>query len=258
MTTTDLYKRLTGDTILNCRHEVLAEIHNPSPALRGFQGGCSDGKRYYYQILMHYDHPDRLRDYGRIAKLDLQTGRVVQWSEDLYLDHANDMTYHPQSDSIIVCHNKPHPQRITFLNAQTLTPYKQIDLPFSIYCIEYSAERDLYAVGLSGTREFRFLNADLCPIEEATHRQTPLADRCVKQGMCADKDLLYFILWDGRHKSEPDFQSRIILHDWSGTYKGTLHFDVGLQEPESISIVNGEILAVCGHDHPIVYKFIPQ
>ena len=58
---TSLSKRLSGDTVLRCRHEIVAEINYPDPALRGFQGGCSDGKRYYYQIAMHYDLPDRLR-----------------------------------------------------------------------------------------------------------------------------------------------------------------------------------------------------
>ncbi|MBE6702787.1 MAG: hypothetical protein E7585_05190 [Ruminococcaceae bacterium] len=249
---------LKNGEILNCTHRILCKIDYPSPVLRGFQGGCSDRKRYYYQIVMHYDLPDRLRDYGRVAKVDLQTGEVVRWSENLYLDHANDMTYHPGTHRILVCHNKPRYQHLSYLDADTLELVDQTDLPFPFYAIEYNEKRDQYLIGLSGTREFRFLNADFSPTDDRIFRTAPLTDRCVKQGICADDELLYFILWDGRHKAEPDFQNRIAVYDWNGDFRGLLHFNVGVQEPESISIVSGQIHAVCGRSHPIIYRFTPE
>ena len=253
-----LSQRLQNGKILTCSHKVLATIDFPEPKFTGFQGGCADGERYYYQIVMHYDLPDRLLDHGRIAKVDLQNGSVVKWSEDLYLDHANDMTYHKSSHRIIVCHNKPRAQHLSFLDADTLKVVDEVDLPFPIYAIDYNAARDQFVVGLSGKREFCFLNADLFPTEAMTHRTAPHTDRCVKQGICADDALLYFILWDGRYKTEPDFQNRIAVYDWNGAYRGDLHFNIGVQEPESISIVNGRILAVCGKDKPVIYEFTPE
>ncbi|MBO5270221.1 MAG: hypothetical protein J6B77_05510 [Clostridia bacterium] len=234
--------------------EVLA-IPYPDPVFRGFQGGCSDGKRYFYQVLMHYELSDRTKDYSCIAKVDLLT-HEVQYSGVLRLEHANDVTYHPGRHELIVVHNKPHANRITFVDPDTLTVTGTRDVDFPIYALEYNEKRDCYLAGLSGTREFRFLDADFRPTEDRTHRTTVESDRCTKQGICADDALLYFILWDGRHKAEPDFQNRVTLYDWSGEYRGVLNFDVGPNEPECISIVDGEILAVCVKDGlPMIYRF---
>ena len=96
------------------------------------------------------------------------------------------------------------------------------------------------------------------PIGCKTYRTTPETDRYTKQGICADDRFLYFILWDGKHKELPDFQNLVAVYGWDGTFCGYLHFDVGPNEPESISIVNGEILAVAVADHsPMIYRFTP-
>lgn len=231
------------------------QLEYPTDEFRGFQGGCSDGTRYYYQTVMHYDLPTRERDCCRIAKINLQTGAVVQWSDTLFLDHTNDMTYHPATNCLFVCHNKPRAERISFVDADTLKLVGSYDLPFPVYSITYNAKADQFAVGLSGKREFCFLNGDLTPIDGRTHRTAPETDRCVKQGIGTDGELLYFILWDGRHKTEPDFQNTVAVYDWTGRYRGRLDFNIGVQEPESIDVINGRLFAVCGHSNPILYEF---
>ena len=67
----------------------LLHIPYPDPVFRGFQGGCSDGERYYYQVLMHYDLSDRSKDYSCIAKVDMQTKQVVKYSGVLHIDLGN-------------------------------------------------------------------------------------------------------------------------------------------------------------------------
>lgn len=234
------------------------QIDYPCDKLRGFQGGCSDGVRYFYQTVMHYDFPSRERDYCRIAKVDLQTGQVMKWSDDLYLDHANDITYHPSTNRLLVCHNKPRGERISLLDADTLTLVGSHDLPFAVYGIAYSARLDRFAVGLSGKREFRFLKGDLTPADDRTYRTAPETDRYTKQGIGTDGELLYFVLWDGKHKDAPDFQNTVAVYDFSGAYRGRLDFNVGVQEPESIDVANGKLYAVCGHSHPILYRLTPN
>lgn len=230
------------------------QIERPTEYFRGFQGGCSDGVRYYYQTVMHYDFPTRERDCCRIAKVDMQTGTIVKWSDTLFLDHANDMTYHPATNCLFVCHNKPRSERISFVDASTLQLVGSYDLPFPVYSIAYNAKLDQFAVGLSGKREFCFLRGDLTPVTARTYRTDPGTDRYVKQGICTDGELLYFILWDGKHKTEADFQNTVTVYDWTGAYRGRLDFDVGVQEPESIGVVNGKLFAVCGEAHPIIYE----
>lgn len=239
--------------------EPLWTIDYPVAGLRGFQGGCSDGERYYYQTLMHYDLTSgQEENYTVIVKVDLATGETVARSRELRLHHANDMAYDPRHHRVIVCHNKPYYTRLSLLDADTLEPTGTVELPFPIYCIDYNSDRDAYVVGLSGTWDFRFLDADFRPLDDRICRGTTLTARYTKQGVCADANLIYFILWDGKHKDMDDFQNEISVYDWDGNFRGLIEFDVGVKEPENLSIVNGEILAVCGTGKPIIYRLTPR
>jgi hypothetical protein len=249
---------LRSSSVSVAKETALCRIPYPDPSIRGFQGGCSDGERYFYQVLMHYELSDRTKDYSRIAKIDLRTNEVVRYSEILHLDHANDIAYHPGKHLLIVVNNKPNPRRVTFVDPETLTVVGSRELSIPIYALEYNEAHDLYVAGISGKREFRFLDADLNPIDDRAHRTTEETDRYTKQGICADDNFLYFILWDGKHKELPDFQNTVAIYGWDGSHKGYLHFDIGPYEPESISIANGEILAVCVKEHdPMLYRFEP-
>ncbi len=245
--------------VIEAEAEALWTIDYPAPGLRGFQGGCSDGERYYYQTLMHYDFASgQEENHTVIVKVDLTGGETVAQSEPLRLHHANDLTYDPHHHRIIVCHNKPHPTRLTLLDADTLTPTGTVELPFAIYSIDYCAARDAYVVGLSGSWDYRFLNADFAPLDDRICRGTTVTARYTKQGVCADENLIYFILWDGKHKEMDDFRNEIAVYDWDGKFRGLIEFDVGVKEPENLSIVNGDILAVCGTDRPILYRLTPK
>lgn len=246
-------KVITADAVPVCA------VHYPCAEITGFQGGCSDGSRYYYLAMMHYDLASGQEDnYTRIAKLDLATGEVVRWSRDLRLHHANDIAYDSVNRRLVVCHNKPHNTRLTLIDADTLEPARSLELPFGIYSIDYHAGRNLYVVGLSGTWDFRLLNADFSPLDDRIFHGTPATSRYTKQGVCADDRLIYFILWDGRHKDADDFQNEIAVYDWDGNFKGIIEFDVGVKEPENLSIVNGEILAVCADKTPVWYRITPR
>jgi hypothetical protein len=250
---------LCQSKILVAEHEEYFRIPYPDPIFRGFQGGCSDGSRYYYQVLMHYELSDRSKDFSCIAKVDLLSRKVVRYSEILHLDHANDITYHPARHLLLVTNNKPSYTRVTLVDPDTLEIVGHEESPVPLYALEYNPTKDLYVAGISGKREFCFLDKDLRHTDGKTYRTIPETDRYTKQDICADDNLLYFILWDGKHKNLPDFQNTVALYDWSGNSRGLLHFNIGVQEPESISIVNGEIYAVCGcGSDPMIYRLTPK
>ena len=244
--------------ILVAEHTDLMHVPYPDPVFSGFQGGCSDGERYYYLALMHYELDDRTKDYSCIAKIDLWEKKVIKYSRVLHLGHANDVAYHPKKNLLMVVNNKPHPTRVTLIHPETLEIVGYEELTVPIYALEYNAERDCYVAGISGTRQFCILDGDLKPVDGKAFRMERSTDRYTKQGLCADGNLVYFILWDGKHKAMEDFQNLIAMYDWDGNYKGVLHFNVGVQEPENLSIVNGEVISVCGKGVPILYHFAPK
>lgn len=255
-----LLELLKQSEILVAEAEEYFHIPYPSEVFRGFQGGCSDGSRYYYQVLMHYVLEDRSKDFSCIAKVDLLTKTVVKYSGILRMDHANDITYHPTRHLLMVTNNAPNTTRVTLVDPDTLEIVGQEESPVPLYALEYSPTYDRYVAGISGRREFCFLDKDLQRIDDNAYRTNPVTDRYTKQDICADDHLLYFILWDGKHKDMPDFQNTVALYDWEGNSRGLLHFNIGVKEPESISIVGGEIFAVCGSGKsgPTIYRFTPR
>ena len=255
-----IFKLINTTSKLIAEHTDIFHVPYPSSDFHGFQGGCSDGERYYYQILMHYEESDRTKDYSCIAKIDLIEKKVVKYSDSFYLDHANDMTYHKEKNILMVANNKPHPTKITLIDPESLeiVGYKEASMP--IYAIEYVPERDIYVVGMSGTRSFCFLDSELNLINDKSYCMDDSTDRYTKQGLYADKNFIYFILWDGKHKDMDDFQNIVSIYDYDGKFMGVLEFNLGIQEPENLSVMNGEMLAVCGTEDgpPIIYYFEPR
>ena len=249
---------LKEHSTLVAEHTDIIHIPYPDPVFRGFQGGCSDGERYYYQVLMHYELSDRTKDYSCIAKIDLHEKKVVKYSGVLRIDHANDITYHPRKNILMVTNNSPNFTRITLVDPETLEIVGYEESPIPLYALDYNPDRDMYVAGISGKREFCFLDGNLNRIDDNSYRTHPATDRYTKQDICADENLLYFILWDGKHKDMEDFRNLVAIYDWNGDYRGVLEFNVGVEEPESISIVNGEIYAVCGKREPVIYHFEPK
>lgn len=254
-----IFELLKDHKVLVAEATDLLHIPYPDPAYRGFQGGCSDGERYYYQVLMHYELSDRSKDYSCIAKVDMMTKEVVKYSKILHIDHANDITYHPGKNMLMVTNNKPNFTRITLVDPESLEIVGYRESPVPLYALEYNPDRDMFVAGISGKREFCFLDGKLNLIDDRTYRTVEADDRCTKQDICADANLLYFILWDGRHKDMEDFQNRVTIYDWNGDYKGVLEFNLGPNEPESISILGGEIYAVVvNNKEPAIYHFEPM
>jgi hypothetical protein len=254
-----IHELLKENRTLVAEHTEVFSIPFPSSEFKGFQGGCSDGDRYYYQVLMHYEMSDRTKDYSCIAKIDLDEKKVVKYSGNLHMGHANDMTYHPGMNLLMVANNKPDPTKITLVDPESLEIVGYKEAPLPIYAIEYIPKKNVYVVGMSGTRSFCFLDADLNIIGDA-YRMDESTDRYTKQGLYADDSFVYFILWDGKHRHMDDFQNIVSIYDHSGVFKGVLDFNIGVKEPEDLSVVHGDMLAVCGNEKsgPVIYHFEPK
>jgi hypothetical protein len=209
---------------------------------------------------VEYDRPTQENNRVQIVKVDLQEKKIVKTSAPYSLHHANDMTYNPVENLLVVAHNAPHSNLISLLDADTLELLRTIPLPLDIYAIDYNAKRNQYAVGVSRTLYFTFLNADFTPVDSSFCKANEqITKRYTKQGMCADDELIYFILWDGKHKHEADFQNLITVYRWNGEFAGVIEFDVGIKEPENLSIVNGEIVAcVASNAKAYLYGLTPK
>jgi len=191
----------------------------------------TDGK-FHYQIYIKKDNAsNEENNIDRLVKYDMEQGCIKQVSWPLPLNHANDMTYNPKLGMFVVVHNNPHRDRISLVDAETLTLVETIQLDINIYSIGYNEKRDEYAVGLSGGQTFCRLDANFKRVDDVVFQPTPLTEGYVTQGAACDDNFIYFVLYA---------ENVITVYDWDGNFITIIHMTVQ-GEPENMTAINGKI-----------------
>lgn len=208
------------------------------------QGGCSDGTYFYQMLITKQVTEDESKNECKIVKVNLKTGEVVKISEALPLNHANDITYNSKRNCLVVCHNAPNRDTLSYVDPETLALKETFQIKYEIFSIDYNASRDCYVVGLSGGQTFRILDAEFKAVgkvnlpNDATKSHTT-------QGVGSDDEFIYFALYMRGAKSV------IAVFDWDGNYVSmiTLYsMDVtGMQgrEIEDVVVVDGQMYITC-------------
>ena len=212
------------------------------------QGGCFDGK-YFYQLFIKKDtQTNEANNVDRIVKVDAATGKTVLVSDDLSLNHGNDITYNPKINKLVVVHNNPNRSTVTLIDPETLTVTESRKLPVTIYCMDYDPQRDCYVVGISGGQDFRYLDADFNVISKQ-YAATPRTKGYVTQGMACTDDFLFFVLFR---------ENVITVYDWDGKLVTVIELSVGSIEPENISVYGNDIYITCAKNGATVYRVTPK
>jgi len=226
--------------------DYLYTISPPTNDINIPQGGCFDGT-YFYQVFIKKDiASNEANNLVRIVKYNTETRTVVRTSDNLSLNHANDITYNPKINALLVVNNNPNRTTVTLVNPDTLTIIRTQTVPYKIYSMSYNEQRDMYVVGISGGQNFRFLDADFNPVG-TLKIATTLTSGYVTQGASSDNNYIYFVLYD---------QNVITVYDWEGNFVSIIDLNVGDIEPENISVVNGEIFVACASGGAEIYRII--
>ena len=121
------------------------------------QGSCTDGT-YLYQAMNN----DVSTGYLTVIhKIDPQTGQIIATSAPFSAALSNDMTYNSKTGQIVLAHNTPEAQKLSFIDPVTLTITSTRTLSFNFYSVAYDSVRDGYWLGISGTYHLAFVSADL-------------------------------------------------------------------------------------------------
>ena len=197
------------------------------------QGGCYNGKAYY-QALITQDEKLCI-----IAKKDVKTGEVT-YSEPRNLGHANDMTYNSKTNQILVGFG----EKVALYDADTL---------------EYQTVKSLSGVGTTGrmgyneTRNqyvfssFKIYSGTL----SNTNKTFPdtKASGHTSQGLAVDDHFIYSLLMKGVGNSK--YKCYVAVYDWSGNLLTYMQVKIpNNDEPENISVVDGEIYIAACTPHP--------
>lgn len=205
------------------------------------QGGCSDGTYFYQMLITKQVSEDENKNECKIVKVDLKSGDLIKISGVLPLNHANDVTYNSKLNCLVVCHNAPNRDTLSYVDINTLTITKTFSIDYEIYCIDYNAAKDQYVVGLSGGQSFRILDSNFKAVGKV-HMPTDETKDHVTQGVGSDDEFIYFALYRNQGRCV------IAVYDWEGNAVTTLYLDdvsdtngVQGREIETVSVVKGEI-----------------
>lgn len=238
----------TADT-LSSTAEKLLTVKIPAETIKTVQGGYTDGT-YHYQAFIQKDNAsNEQNNIVKIVKTELATGEVVKTSPDLPLNHANDITYNPKIDKLVVVHNNPNRTHVSLIDPETLELVETKKIPYSIYSIEYNESRDQYVVGLSGGQSFTFLDGNLERISGLkAAKPTARTNGYTTQGVTADDNYIYFVLYN---------QNVITVYDWDFNFVTLIEMDLGKVEPENLSIVGNDLYVVTTGGGAAIWRVMP-
>jgi len=229
----------TEVTYYSSDNSLVHTITRPSVDVRISQGGYTDGKYYYQAFIQKDTASNEENNVVQIVKYDMETGKKVLTSENLKLNHANDITMNTKTNQLIVCNNNPNRTKITFLDPETLTITGTKDIGRKIFSIDYNESRDCYVVGISGGQTFAVLDSNFNKIA-GPYEPTFMSEGCTTQGVGCDDNYIYFVFYS---------PNVVTVYDWNGKFVRLItldDIDPAAMEPENISSVDGELYVGCG------------
>lgn len=238
-----------ADTLVPSTTELLFSCPYPEGAVSG-QGGCTDGK-YYYQIFIELTGDDEFTNRCTLQKMDMKTGKVIKTSETLQTNHSNDITYNSELDCLVVVHNKPCYNCVSYIDPNTLELIEVVPTDYYYYSMDYNASRDKYVAGMAFTQNFRILDSEFNALTDAFTANS-ITKSSTTQGVGSDDEFIYFVLYS------PNVVS---VYDWEGNFVTLIELDIS-GEPENISVIDGEFyISVAGGGRMRLYKmsnFVPK
>lgn len=230
-------------TALKEGREVSAQIkkvfrYSGSDGFGTAQGVATDGE-YVYTAMKKKSGG---KEVDRIVKIDMDTWEIVKESETLPLDHANDMTYDPVNNRIIVVNMVQ--TLITFVDPEELTVIGNASLPYSqwaVGCIPSSGQFAFLASG--GYRvtdaDFNLISTNPCQYESGY----------TGQGMDTDDRFAYIPLSPGEKNN-----NIIQIHDvMTGELLGKVKLKTSM-ESESMFHVGDEYYIQFNHGGSSIYS----
>lgn len=180
------------------------------------QGATTDGT-YLYRALVSEDSEPTW-----VQKIELSTGKVVKESKSTSYGHANDLCY--AKGFLYIAHSSS--TNILYkVNPDTLALVETINLPVTIWGIDYCAEYDLFILGSVGSAYFSVYYSDF----KFMYRIKPDNPYygLVRQGIHCDSNYIYVSL-DNAYGTVTgnDVGSRIMVYTWNGIFVKSIYIPI--------------------------------
>ena len=207
-------------------------VTNAEPRIYRRQGGCYTGD-YYFQVFI-----TKKEELAVIGKKNIKTGEIT-YSEPRNMEHANDATYDPYNNRLIVGSGKT----VWIYNADTLEFIESMTFTHTTSKFSYSPERHTYVLG-----SYYFYDDSLTYTKQyfkgALSSLGVDSSGMSAQGSCCDDTFIYSLVIDS---IDGVYNAYISVYDWYGNIIAFATIEIpGDFEAENISIVDGKLyIAAC-------------
>lgn len=225
-----------SDNLVPASAKVVAKISLPDE-MTAMQGGYTNGKHYFQGFIQKDTASNEMNNVDRIVRFNMDTEEVEIESEDLALNHCNDITYNEKLGYLVVCHNNPCKNSISYINPEDMSLVKTFPIDYYIWSIDYNPRTDRYVVGISGGQKFRLLDSEFNAVGDE-FQPSSATSSSITQGVAADDDFIYFVYY---------LPNVMGVYDWDGNFvtKITLNQISTLYEPENVSVIGNTIYVGC-------------
>ena len=221
---------LSLDYVLSCKEDTRCYIG---------QGATSDGVSFYVINKNSSDNQSILYKY------DMETCKLKASSDVINTGHSNDMTYNPHSNIIVVSHGLKQGNRLTLVDARSLSVVSDITISIGASSIAFNPKKKLYAFSQGG-KTLHFTDDEFNLIESFTRNEKT---GHTAQGMGSDDRYIYFPMSGSR-------DNIIVVYDWDGSYVSTLVVPTS-RESETLFYSAGEYYMNFNHSGSELYRLIP-
>ncbi len=196
------------------------------------QGSATDGTYAYYIM------ENQTQKLCALHKVRIADWTTVDSRFELALGHGNDMTYNSKINKLIVSNNKPDYNLLSIIDTDTLEIVQTHELPFDVYAIAYSEERDQYVFGLSGGYSFVITDGEFNEVARYEGYDTGK----LRQGADCDANYIYFP--QSRQAGAPGYNG-IAVFDWDGNFITLIDVQKNKLESESMFHIGDDYYLVC-------------
>ena len=244
-------KQITNGKNYTGEAELVFEFEPADPEYSFVQGAYFDGKTYYVAM---YRMDETGHEKVRIQVMD-ETGKLLNISEPLDLDCAENMSYNGIYDLILVSHRMTYDGNTTTyssLNAETLEiDYtERVDYGFSM--IAYTPKKGSYVY----MNELGTVIGVTNNYMDKKQTFTVAQEEGVAQGLFSDDKYIYSL----NGNDDCTVSSKLLLYDWKGKLAFRIPLDFKTEDDivtANLNIVDNVTYVMCNNKtqkHGAVYK----
>jgi hypothetical protein len=201
------------------------------------QGGCTDGKYFYFLLTNPGDGAkgDSDADETRVIKMDPKTKKIVTVGPIISVAHSNDLTYDAKYNRLVVAWCSVDATRMSYIDMETLRVTGSASFSEKFFAIDYDAVGERYVYSASQYAKNGY------PIIISTVAKSATAQRklgefkgismgYVAQGIHCDSKYIYYTASPNNSSKDtkdsiPDINI-VNVFDYDGNYICTLTIDL--------------------------------